>query len=132
MNRSNRRRLWLYGDSAYSCSNGVIAPYKHPLGHRYLTSDKRQFNKNLSSIRISVEYGFGEVARKWTYNSFGMQLYSGKQAVAAFFKAAVLLTNCYVCMNGYNQTSGRYSVRPPSLEEYLDLDEDELMGSTSM
>ena len=61
-----------------------------------------------------------------------MQLYSGKQAVVAFFKAAVLLTNCYVCMNGYNQTSGRYSVRLLSLEEYLDLDEDELMGSTSM
>jgi hypothetical protein len=116
-----RRKLYLYGDSAYHCLSGVMAPFQHSLGRRYLTAEATAFNQVLSSVRISVEHGFGQASKLWGYNSFGKELYSGKQAVAAYFRVAVLLTNCHICLRTRNQTTDRYNVAPPSLEEYLDL-----------
>jgi hypothetical protein len=116
---TNRRQLFLYGDPAYYSSFGVIAPFKHRLGRRHLTMEQRRFNKHLSSFRISVEHAFGDTTRKWTYTTFAKQLVLAKQAVGQFFIVAVLLTNCYTCMNGSNQTSEKYGIRPPTLYEYL-------------
>ena len=132
MNRPNRRRLFLYGDSAYNMSYAVMAPYKHYLGHRYLRSELAEFNRRLLAARISVEHGFGKTGRLFTYNTFGRQLYTGKQAVGAFFISSVLLTNCHTCLNKRNQTADRYQISPPLLEEYLCLSDNNSEGTESL
>lgn len=117
--RPGRASLWLYGDPAYHCVYGVIAPYKHHLGRRHLPPEQRQFNKVLSRYRISVEHAFGQTQRLWTYASFAKALRSGSQATGQFYYTIVLLTNCLICLRGGNQTSFRYGVKPPNIYEYL-------------
>jgi hypothetical protein len=113
-----KRELYLYGDPAYQCTEGIMAPYTCARGHRYLPSKEKQFNAALSSVRIAVENAFGLTQQLWTYAAFDKGLQSQSQPVAAHFKAAILLTNCYTCIRG-NLIGARFLVPPPTVEEYL-------------
>lgn len=117
--RRGRRTLYLYGDSAYHSSFGVMAPFKHHLGRQYLTKQQQQFNKRLSQVRIEVEHLLGYTTRLWTYNVFEEQLHLRQQTVACYFMVAALLTNCFCCLRGYNQTSKRFGLKTPDVWTYL-------------
>jgi nuclease HARBI1 len=110
--------IYLYGDPSYKHSYGVIAPFKQPRGRFALEFWKQNANERMSSARIAVEHAFGHTQFLWTYTAFGKGLRAGSSLVAAYFAAAVLLTSCLTCLRG-NQTSARFVVNPPSLEEYL-------------
>lgn len=114
-----RRLLYLYGDPAYSNACGIMCPFSHPEGFRFLSSNQQGFNKAMSSLRISVEHAIGAVFRNHTATAFAASMSLGQQPVAAFYRVAALLSNCLTCIRGGNQTSQRYSISPPSLEEYL-------------
>jgi nuclease HARBI1 len=118
---SDRQMLWLYGDPAYSQSFGILAPYKHSSGRHALPREHQQFNYRMSKYRISVEHSFGAVWRKWTYTGFAKSLRNGQQALGSIYRTAVLLDNCITCLRGGNQTSKKYNMAPPSIEEYLAL-----------
>lgn len=53
---------YLLGDSAYPCSNTLVAPYKRPLANR---PANRTFNTRLSNIRIDIEHAFGILKGRW-------------------------------------------------------------------
>ena len=110
----DEQRLFLYGDSAYMTLNWVFGPY---LGAA-LTEGQREFNRELSSIRISVEQIIGRTQSLWSGTAFKIGLKSGLMPVAAFFEVSALLTNCHTCLHG-NLISSRFSLAPPSLQEYL-------------
>ena len=110
--------LYLYGDHSYKHSYGVIAPFQHPIGRFALESWQKKTNERISSARVAVEHAFGHTQVHWTYTAFGKDLRAGSSPVTAYFAAAILLTNCLTCLRG-NQTSERYVVDSPSLEEYL-------------
>jgi hypothetical protein len=112
------RRLYLYGDSAYSFSYGIWAPFQHPAGRRYLNPQHKRFNKRLASVRIAVEQAFGLTQNLWTRGAFPEGLQSGSSPVAAYFITAILLTNCYTWMRG-SQNSRRFQCTPPTVEQYL-------------
>ena len=54
--------LFVYGDAAYHESIGILRPYQHPQGHRYLPQHQRAFNTALSSARVAIENAFGAVS----------------------------------------------------------------------
>ena len=112
--------LYLYGDPSYKYSYRVIAPFKHPRGCPALEKWQQKTNERLFSVRISVEHTFGHTQVLWTYTAYGKGLRAGSSPVAAYFAVAILLTNCLTCLRG-NQTSERFVVDPPSVEEYLSL-----------
>ena len=60
------------GDKGYYCNlNGtVIAPYK---GARELTQQEQAFNTSMSKSRVSVEWGFLGVSKRFSY----MDLHKG-------------------------------------------------------
>ena len=124
MTMPGRRDLFLYGDPAYHDINYCIAPFRNPRGHGNLSREQSELNKRLASIRISVEHGLGQIGQTWTYNCSAQQLHSGWQPVAALFITGVLLTNCHICLCP-NQTSQKYEISPPTLEEYLILPDEE-------
>jgi hypothetical protein len=93
---SNRQMLYLYGDSAYHLSHGVIS-LSGP--RKQISQRKRRFNKDVSSHWIAVEHYFGQVFRLWTSLCSKQGLEVGNQAVAAFFVVAMLLSNCHTCLN---------------------------------
>lgn len=54
--------FYLFGDSAYPCSQNLITPYKD---RGNLTRIQRNFNLQHSSWRISIEHTFGLLKQKF-------------------------------------------------------------------
>jgi hypothetical protein len=112
---SHQEPLFLYGDSAYESCYRVITPYKQT---RPLLDQEIQFNKALSSDRISVEQAFGKVASQFAANQYKGFHRALLQPIAFYYRISVLLTNCHTIFNG-NAISRRYRIEPLSLDEYL-------------
>ena len=104
--------LYLYGDAAYSCRDWILCGYDNP------SREEARFNHRMSSMRISVENAFGLTQNLWTKNAFGKGLKPLLQPVGCYYLTAVLLTNCYTCIQG-NLIGKRFLLDPPSLHEYL-------------
>jgi hypothetical protein len=113
-------RLDVYDDSAYAPSFGVIGPFI-PSINRPLTREEEAANLVMSRERIvvQVEWGFGRVVNYWGLNSLKVQLKLGLSPIASYYMVATLLSNILLCITGYNQISEKYSLNPPSVEEYL-------------
>lgn len=109
---STKPCLYLYGDPAYNDCFGVICPYQNASGTR------KNFNIDMSRVKIAVENSFGITQNLWTAHAFEKHFKLGLQPVAAYYTVAILLTNCYTCMRG-NQTSAQFLMRPPLLDKYL-------------
>lgn len=111
--------LYIYGDPAYHGSQATMGAYRRP-PRRQLTQAQKEFNRQMSKNRVSVEHGFGHVQKKWMRNSFHLTLRVGSTPVASYYLAAALLSNFMTCLRG-NQISEAFQCEPPTLEEYLDV-----------
>ena len=103
----------LYGDPAYGVTNNIIAPFRGA----DLTAPQKHFNKAMSKVRVSVEWGFGKIAQHFAFLDL-------KKTSRFFFNllkyyiVASLLINCHTCL--YGSVTGKYfNLVPPSLETYL-------------
>ncbi|CAB1098008.1 unnamed protein product [Ectocarpus sp. CCAP 1310/34] len=106
---------YVFGDPAYSLSPWLLAPYKG-----VLNAFEQTFNTAMSSVRVSVEWGFGKIVALWPYVD-----YAKKQQVALSacglgkqYAVAGILTNCHSSFYR-NNTSFYFGVKPPSLRSYL-------------
>jgi hypothetical protein len=108
-------RFVIYGDPAYGLSDVIVSGFKGAL----LDDDKAEFNRRMSEVRVSVEWGFGVIRNLWTFVDFrgGQKLWL--QAVGIHYSVAVLLTNVHTCMRQGNQISRYFGVSPPTANEYL-------------
>jgi DDE superfamily endonuclease len=105
------------GDLAYCGSLVTIGAYRRPQ-HGRLPATETLFNYDISQNRISVEHGFAILSNKWMKLGLHQTRRIRSSPVAAYFGAAVLLTNVWTCLYG-NQVSRRFKIAPPTLEEYL-------------
>lgn len=112
-----QEELFLYGDPAYCSSRICLGAYKSPPGGR-MTESQRRFNRQMAKTRIEVEHGFGLWKNLWTSLEMSRNLRSGLSPIGSWMRTAVLFTNIFTCMKG-NQTSQRFGLAPPTLEEYL-------------
>ena len=110
-------RFYIYGDPAYSLSYGIICAYQAQ-PNRQLSPLLQEVNAHMSSLRISVEHGFGRLMMLWGYNGFKMGLKIGLSPVAAYFMVSVLFCNIHSCFHE-NQTSKKFHCPPPSVHSYL-------------
>ena len=104
---------YFYGDQAYKSSPQIIGPTRHNA-----TVLQKACNAKMSSLRISVEHGFGKVLRDFAFNAFPENLKLGLQPLGKYFIVSTFLTNCHTCMNS-SQISDYYLVEPPRLSEYV-------------
>jgi hypothetical protein len=100
--------LWLYGGQAYTSCKTILAPYASPIAG----SRQEAFNDSIQKARVSIENYFGLNQNLWSTNAFYIHLKSGSMPVALYFKASVLLTNCYTCFRG-NQISRKFELQSP-------------------
>ncbi|DBA04248.1 TPA: hypothetical protein N0F65_009483 [Lagenidium giganteum] len=56
----------IYGDPASSRNDCIICP----LQGSTLNDDQQTFNKRMSKVRVSVEWGFEDVVRHWAFTDF--------------------------------------------------------------
>jgi len=114
--RNNGARNYaVYGDTGYSNSEFIKVGFKN---HRSLNMKQQEFNKDLSSLRVSVEYGFGRVTQQFAFLDFKKNQKIYLQPLKEQYFVSALLANCQLCMNG-GQISNYFKCTPPSVEEYL-------------
>ena len=102
------------GDPAYAIDQQILCP--HP--DNALTPDQEEFDKQMSTVRAAVEWGFGKVTKLFSFNAFKRNLKIHLQPVGLYYAAAVLLTNCHTHLYG-NQISKFFGLKPLSLDGYL-------------
>ncbi|CAN8004681.1 unnamed protein product [Ixodes hexagonus] len=104
----------LYGDPAYPQRDLL----QRPFSGASLTVAQATFNYRMSRVRQCVEWGLGKVAAEFAFLDFKNNQKLFLQQLPSMYKVAVILTNCHTSLYG-SQTSRFFSVRPPTLEEYL-------------
>ncbi|RPB00936.1 hypothetical protein L873DRAFT_1893780 [Choiromyces venosus 120613-1] len=112
-------RCYLYGDPAYVLSYGIVTGYKATV-RLPLNPVLKEMNAHMSSIRVSVEHGFGETMNLWAFNGYKRSLQSGLSPIAGYFLVAILLSNIHSCFYR-NESCDRFDCDPPSLSAYLSL-----------
>ena len=108
--------MCLYGDPAYPLRTHVQSPFKDV----QLTEYMQEFNKSMSSVRVSVEWAFGHVTNSFQALDFKRNLKIGLSMVGKMYVVCVLLRNGITCLYG-SQTSEFFYVQPPTLDEYFHL-----------
>ena len=94
MNEANGEQFVLYGDPAYPVRRHLIAPF----GGEQLSQAEQQFNRNMSAVRTSVEWGYGKIIQYFAFMDFSKNLKVLLQPVRKFYCVAALLVTILVCM----------------------------------
>lgn len=111
----------LYGDPAYPMRAHLLSPFRAD----QLTPEEQAFNTQMSAVRTCVEWEFGKLLQLFAFVDFKKNLKVLLQPVASMYVVSALLANCHKCLYG-SQTatffsSAEHEIRPPPLEEYLEL-----------
>ena len=108
------RSMCLYGDAAYPHRVHLQSPYRNA----EITPQMQDFNKSMSSVSVSVEWLFGDIANYFRFMDFKKNLKIGLSSVGKFYIVSALFRNALTCMY-HNQTSKFFGVEPPTLFEYF-------------
>ena len=111
---SDGKQLCLYGDTAYAFRTYLVTPFK---GSK-LDGIQKDFNKNMASLRMCVEWGFGKIVGIFAFLAFHKNQKVYLQPVAKYWIVGALLCNCHTCFYGC-QTASYFDIAPPSIDEYL-------------
>lgn len=112
----NGSNFAVYGDPGYSNQRFIKVGYKN---HSTLNEQQKQFNRLMSSLRVSVEYGFGDVIREFAHLDFKKTQKLYLSNLKKMYYVAAFLTNCKSCIRGRNQVSDIFDSFVPTLDEYL-------------
>ncbi|XP_046860923.1 uncharacterized protein LOC124454159 [Xenia sp. Carnegie-2017] len=108
------RPLCIYGNPSYPKRIHLQAPFRHGV----ITDRMKEFNKQMSSVRVSVEWLFGDVINSFQFMVFKKNLKIGLSSVGKAYIVCALLRNSLTCMYG-NITSKFFQLDPPTLENYF-------------
>lgn len=104
----------VYGDPAYPIRQHILGPYRGAA----VTAAQQQFNKEMSRVRESVEWGFGKVVQYFAFLDFRKKQKILLQPIGKYYVVGVLLVNCHTCLYG-STTSSHFDVSPPDVQTYL-------------
>jgi hypothetical protein len=83
-----------------------------------LTPEMEEFNKSMSSVRVAVEWIFGDIINYFKFLDFKKNLKIGLSQIGKMYIVGALLRNALTCLYG-NTTSKFFELDPPTLEEYF-------------
>ncbi|KAJ8914165.1 hypothetical protein NQ315_016244 [Exocentrus adspersus] len=110
------RNYVIYGDQGYGLRQLLIRPFTQ---HEVANNVNRQhFNNAMSSLRVSVEWGFNKIIKEFAFLDFKKNQKLLLQEVGTMYLVGMLLTNCHICLYG-SQQSSYFDIQPPVLEIYL-------------
>lgn len=103
----------LYGDPAYPVLAQIIPPYRGAL-----TPAQETFNLKMSSVRESVEYGFGKILQYFSFTDFKKNMKLYLMPMGKIYIVAALMTNCHTCLYG-SAINKLFNLTAPSLQRYF-------------
>ena len=83
-----------------------------------LTPQMEMFNASMSSVRVSVEWLFGDILNYFKLIDFKKNLKIGLSSIGKTYVVCALLRNALTCLYG-NLTSEFFEVDLPSLQDYF-------------
>ena len=89
-----------------------------PFRNMILTPHMVNFNKAMSSVRVSVEWLFGDIVEYFKFVDFKKNLKIGLSSIGKMYIVCALLRNALTCLYG-NTTSEVFELDPPTLGEYF-------------
>jgi hypothetical protein len=104
----------IYGDPAYPLRVHLQAPYRNA----NITPAMQNFNRAMSSVRVSVEWLFGDITNYFRFIDFKKNLKIGMSSVGKTYLVCALFHNALTCLYG-NMTSEFFDLDPPTLQEYF-------------
>ena len=106
--------MCVYGDPAYPLRPQLQAPFRGAV----LTDDMKRFNTAISSVRVSVEWLFGDVVNQFKFVDFKKNLKVALSPIGKIYITSAVLNNALICMYG-NNTSTFFGINPPTVHEYF-------------
>ena len=107
---------YVYGDQAYPLRPWLLAPFKGP----NKPIPQRAWNRNMRTVRISVEHGFKVVTTLWSHLKYVPAQTIFKTAVSRHYVVCTALANMHNCLYP-NQIAQHFGLQPPLLEEYFNM-----------
>nr|XP_047144740.1 uncharacterized protein LOC124818226 [Hydra vulgaris] len=111
---SNREPLCVYGDPAY--------PHRVNLQYGFkganISPEQLIWNKNMSKVRVAVEWVFGDIVNYFKFLDFKKNLKVGLSPVSKMYLVCALMHNARVCLYG-STTTTYFDCQPPSLSNYF-------------
>ena len=92
--------------------------YKHHFRHGILTPMMEQYNAEMSSVRVTIEWLFGNIINDFKFLDFQKNLKIGMSSDEKMYLLCALLRNPITCLYG-NSTSEFFGLNPPSLQDYF-------------
>lgn len=111
-----------YGDRAYAQGQYDCIQSPHVAGVHPLTEVESDENRVMRSVRIAVEWSYGQVTSLWRLSNSHLlnKLEIDAEILLSQVRVMHLLAKCYTCIHGCTVSSHRaFACNPPSLEEYL-------------
>eukprot|EP00111_Clytia_hemisphaerica_P010919 TCONS_00032003-protein len=105
--------LAIYGDAGYPFRDHLQTGFPNPL-----CDAQRNYNQEMSRVRVTVEWAFGSVIEKFKFTDHKAMQKSLLSPVAKQYIVSALLSNIHTCLYGSN-TSQFFECPPPNLEDYL-------------
>lgn len=106
--------MCIYGDPAYPLRIQLQAPFRNAI----LTQEMQDFNSAMSSVRVSVEWLFGDIINYFKFIDFKKNLKIQLSSVGKMYMVCALLRNALTCLYG-NLASEFFNLNPPTLDEYF-------------
>ena len=109
-------RMCICGDPAYPLRVHLQAPLRNAI----LTPDMEEFNKSISTIRVSVEWLFGDVGNYFKFLDFKKSLKIQLSQIGKIYIDFAILRNALTCL--YKNTTSQFiELEPPTIQEYFNL-----------
>ena len=112
---ANNQYPAIHGDGVFPQLPTIVARYSNP------SIEQSLINTRMSSVRQSIEHLFALHRNTFSIFTipFRLKLLLRGYDVLKFTVVSFFILNCFTCFN----ETGYFEVRPPTLEEYLPLDE---------
>ena len=106
--------MCIYGDPAYPLRPQLQAPFRNAA----LTEQQQEWNQRMSSVRVSVEWLFGDTVNYFKFLDFKRNLKIQLSAVGEMYIVCTLLKNARNCLYG-SITSEFFQIDPPRIRDYF-------------
>ena len=88
--------MCVYRDPAYPLRPQLQAPFRGAV----LTDEMKMFNKSMSSVRVSVEWLFGDVLNQFKLVDLKKTLKVALSPIGKIYIASAILNKALICMYG--------------------------------
>ena len=106
----NDQPLCLHGHPPYPLGVHLQAPFQG----RVPTDEMQAYKKTMSSVRVSVEWMFGNITKYFRFIDFKRQMKLNLSAIGKMYVVSALVENARICLYG-NIVSITSELEPPAL-----------------